>query len=81
MEFVTNALGRQVPTRVNGREKRPFRKAFDIEYGEPYAGRPGMTSMQSGRAKTATKDDVLGIVEVIEWRDGTLLDTIFKPPV
>ena len=41
MEFVENAIGRRVPTSVNGQPKKPFRQAYDPEYGPPWAGRPG----------------------------------------
>ncbi|MCD6380152.1 hypothetical protein J7M07_06880 [bacterium] len=71
MEFVHNAIGRRVPTEVNGRKKKPFKEAFDPEYSEPLAGRPGSARMHSGKSKVTTLDNVMELIE-----DG---DTISYP--
>jgi len=71
MEFVTNAIGRKVPVEVNGREKKPFKQAFDPEYSEEYAGRPGKTKMHSGESKVVELDSVIELIS-----DG---DTISYP--
>jgi citrate lyase subunit alpha/citrate CoA-transferase len=71
MEFTENALGRKVPLKVNGREKKTYREAYDPQYSEELAGRPGKASMHSGESKVTTLDEVMELIE-----DG---DTISYP--
>jgi len=71
MDFVRNAIGKMVPTEVNGRKKRPFKEAFDPDYSENYAARPGKTSMHSGASKVTDLDSVIELIS-----DG---DTISYP--
>ena len=67
MDFVKNSLGRRVPTVVNGIEKKPYKEAFDPDYSDPYAGRPGRSKMRSGKSKVTTLDEVVGILEDGDW--------------
>lgn len=71
MDFTTNAIGRKVPETVNGRKKKPYSEAFDPNYSEPLAGRPGKASMHSGKSKVVGLDDVIDLIN-----DG---DTISYP--
>ncbi len=71
MEFIHNAIGRRVPTEINGRKKKPFKEAFDPEYRDPLAGRPGKASMHTGKSKVTTLDNVMELID-----DG---DTISYP--
>jgi citrate lyase subunit alpha/citrate CoA-transferase len=63
MEFAVNALRRKVPTLVNGKRKRPFTQAFDPAYSENWAGRPGKARQHRGEDKTATLEQVIGMLE------------------
>lgn len=67
MKFVTNALGRRVPAEVNGVPKKPFRQAFDPDYSDPLAGRPGRASMHTGKSKVVSLDEVVDILEDGDW--------------
>ncbi len=67
MDFVTNAIGRKVPIEVNGVSKKPYREAFDLEYGESWAGRPGRSSMHNGSSKITSLDAVIDILEDGDW--------------
>ncbi len=67
MEFVENALGRRVPLEVNGVKKKPYRKAYDEEYCEPWAGRPGRTRIRSGESKVTSLDEVVDLLEEGDW--------------
>ncbi len=71
MDFIRNAIGRKVPAEVNGKKKKPFKEAFDPEYNDPLAGRPGNASMHTGKSKVTTLDKVMELIE-----DG---DTISYP--
>jgi citrate lyase subunit alpha/citrate CoA-transferase len=71
MALVTNALGRKVPTEVNGKTKKPYKELYDPNYSEPYAGRPGKTRMYAGKSKMTTLDSIMELIE-----DG---DTISYP--
>lgn len=71
MDFVKNALGRPVPTEVNGVRKRPFVQAFDPDYHDPWVGRPGRSRARTGESKVTDLDSVIGLIE-----DG---DTISYP--
>jgi len=44
MEFAVNTLRRKVPAVVTGKRKRPFHQAFDPDYADGWAGRPGESS-------------------------------------
>ncbi len=71
MDFKTNSIGRRVPAEVNGKKKIPYREAFDPEYSESLAGRPGKTRMRTGESKVTTLDQVIDLIS-----DG---DTISYP--
>lgn len=63
MEFSVNTLRRKVPTLVNGRRKRPFHQAFDPDYADGWAGRPGEARQGRGADKTVTLEQVVGMLE------------------
>ena len=63
MDMVENALGRSVPRAVNGREKRPYREAFDPSFSPSYAARPGRARMRHGESKLRPLDDVIELLE------------------
>ncbi|MBU8920451.1 MAG: hypothetical protein KOO63_01205 [Bacteroidales bacterium] len=67
MEFVENGIGRKVPTEVNGVDKRPYASAFDQDYQESWAGRPGRARMHSGKSKLTTLDKVVDLLEEGDW--------------
>ncbi|HVO76799.1 MAG TPA: citrate lyase subunit alpha [Candidatus Bathyarchaeia archaeon] len=67
MEFVKNAIGRRVPTEVNGAKKRPYKEAYDPSYSDAWAGRPGKARMRHGASKVTTLDEVVGLLESGDW--------------
>jgi len=67
MDFVKNAIGRRVPTEVNGVKKRPYKEAFDPSYGETWAGRPGKARMRHGATKVTTLDEVVSLLKDGDW--------------
>ena len=67
MEFITNAIGRKVPVEVNGVVKKPFKEAFDPEYSDPLAGRPGKSGMRDGKSKVTSLDDVISLISDGDW--------------
>jgi citrate lyase subunit alpha/citrate CoA-transferase len=71
MKLVSNALGRMVPSSVNGREKKPYASAFDPEFGDRYSARPGRARIRHGESKVRSLDEVIDLLS-----DG---DTISYP--
>jgi citrate lyase subunit alpha/citrate CoA-transferase len=67
MKFVKNAIGRRVPTEVNGAVKKPYRQAYDPDYSDPIAGRPGRSRMRDGRSKVTTLDEVVSLLSDGDW--------------
>jgi len=63
MEFAVNTLRRKVPTLVNGKRKKPFHQAFDPDYADCWAGRPGEARQRRGEDKTATLEQAIGMLE------------------
>lgn len=67
MDFMVNALGRKVPTLVNGRPKRPFAAAYDPEFRPAWAGRPGRGHAFDGSSKVTTLDRALDVLVDGDW--------------
>ncbi|HEY5133361.1 MAG TPA: citrate lyase subunit alpha, partial [Candidatus Krumholzibacteriaceae bacterium] len=67
MDFVKNAIGRKVPTEVNGVKTRPFREAYDPSYSDAWAGRPGKARMRHGATKVTMLDEVVGLLNNGDW--------------
>ncbi len=67
MKFVKNAIGRKVPTNVNGVKKKAYKEAFDPDYNEPWAGRPGRAGMHSGKSKITSLDSIIDLLEDGDW--------------
>jgi len=67
MDFVKNAIGRKVPTEVNGLKKRPYKEAYDPSYSDPWAGRPGKARVRHGASKVTTLDEVVSILGNGDW--------------
>ncbi len=67
MNFSVNALGRKVPTVVNGRPRRPFVAAYDPEFRPTWAGGAGVGRAFDGSSKVTTLDRVLDLIEDGDW--------------
>jgi citrate lyase subunit alpha/citrate CoA-transferase len=72
MEWMTNSLGREVPTEIDGKRRPPYRGAFSLEPAGLTAGRPIPRMPGRGRPDKLAKgwDDLF---DRLDLRDGSTI--------